>query len=412
MGKGARSRDGVVPFARFFAVLGYSIFWLIIIPVGIELGGFVGWYVFKALRLEPWQKLIDESPVYENAPWVSEFWKEEDLRSEKYRDYYEPFRLWGVFKWHGKYVNTDRTEMGTWRRTINPTGPGCENHALTRIWVFGGSTVYGTGDPDWATLPSLLSATLNTGGQSCVQVTNLGIESYVTNQEVILLVEELKAGRRPDLAIFYDGINDASVGAFAPRIPTAHESFVSIKARLDDRGESKLSFLEKSYSLRLAEAVLRRLAMLRRFKASQATKLSDGELDAKAEATLANYEANLGVIRALAGAYGFNVYFFWQPVAYYGSKPLVPAEKQSIELLDREVHGRMGAIRAVYQLAEQHSRTAGGFIFLGRIFDGLTEPIYIDGAHLGPPGNELVARAIAQTIRFALPLARQPEQAR
>jgi hypothetical protein len=35
----------------------------------------------------------------------------------------------------------------------------------------------------------------------------------------------------------------------------------------------------------------------------------------------------------------------------------------------------------------------------------VTQPIYIDEAHLGPLGNELVAKAIARQIENALPPA-------
>jgi hypothetical protein len=89
--------------------------------------------------------------------------------------------------------------MGTLRRTINQSGT-CDNPV--RIWVFGGSTVFGMGVPDWATMPSQLLAVLNEGSLGCVQVTNLGVEAYVSTQEVLLLLEELKAGRRPDITVF------------------------------------------------------------------------------------------------------------------------------------------------------------------------------------------------------------------
>jgi hypothetical protein len=124
--------------------------------------------------------------------------------------------VWGVRNWHGKYVNTDDTEMGTWRRTIPGIRATCAKTAILRIWVFGGSTVYGIGTPDSATTPSYLSRELDTDPSACVEVSDLGVEGFVRNQEVILLAQQLKAGRRPDIAIFYDGINESLVGGFLP----------------------------------------------------------------------------------------------------------------------------------------------------------------------------------------------------
>jgi hypothetical protein len=37
----------------------------------------------------------------------------------------------------------------------------------------------------------------------------------VTNQEVISLIQPLKAGRKPDIAIFCNGVNESLVGGFS-----------------------------------------------------------------------------------------------------------------------------------------------------------------------------------------------------
>ena len=43
--------------------------------------------------------------------------------------------------------------------------------------------MYGTGVPDWATLPSYLSRDLNAVGD-CAVVSNFGVEGYVTQSRV------------------------------------------------------------------------------------------------------------------------------------------------------------------------------------------------------------------------------------
>jgi lysophospholipase L1-like esterase len=149
----------------------------------------------------------------------------------------------------GRDTAARQTSNGVWRRTINSTGPGCEK---LELWMFGGSTLYGTGVPDWATLPSFLSRDLNSAQLGCVVVTNFGVEGYVTNQEVMLLMEQLKIGRHPNIVIFYDGVNDSYAGAVEPGIPRAHVSLSIIKALVEGTLAGRLDFLRNSYALQLA----------------------------------------------------------------------------------------------------------------------------------------------------------------
>jgi hypothetical protein len=118
-------------------------------------------------------------------------------------------------------------------------------------------------------------------------------------------------------------------------------------------------------------------------------------LHTKGVAALDNYEANLGVAKALSKAYGFRIYCFWQPSLYYGQKPLVPFEKQMPEIATRDTWSVITT--AVYQEAATRA-TAGNFIFLGGLFDSVPDPIFIDEGHLGPEGNELAAQAVARYI--------------
>ena len=379
-------------FTKFFPVVGYAVFSLLLGAVLLELGAFVGWSAYHWFRPGPWD-LVGRSPAYDGYEWAPEFWKEEKLRQKSRHAKYVPFRIWGMESWHSKYVNTDDTEMGTWRRTLNPRSERCEKQATTKVWVLGGSTVYGAGVPDWATLPSYLSQELNRGKTGCVVVANLGVEAYVTSQEVILLIEQLKRGWQPDIVIFYDGINDTLSGTVSPGFPGAPLTFDSIKARVEGSVKGRLDFLRSSYSLRLARTVIGSL------RATGSAKPFNPITSLKAGATLDNYEANLRIVRALGEAYGFRVYCFWQPVVLYGHKALVPFEQELKELAGRDAGGRASpAFASVYDEAQRRAATSGSFVFLGGIFDSVKDPLYSDWMHLGPRGNELAAKAIASYI--------------
>ncbi len=370
--------------------LGYTIFSVLLVAAFLEL---VCWGIWSVHPVTRQAELENQgaSPVYAGLKWAPEFWREESLRRQK-PAVYVPFRLWSVTDWHGKYINNDQGAGGAWRRTISPENCGPQR---VSIWTFGGSTMYGTAVPDWATIPSYLSRDLNSSARGCVVVSNFGVEGYVTDQELILLAEQLKAGGHPDIVIFYDGVNDSSL-AWAPAgRPNAHFMLGTIKARVEGTLTGRLDFLQKSYAARV---VAEGLAHLR-------PATSYGPLISKAQpnviTALDNYEANMRLARALAEVYKFKLYCFWQPILVYGHKPLAPFEHQ---MATRDASGTSAesawflTMAAAYREAERRASQGGRFVFLGSLFDSTPEPVYVDEAHLGPVGNELAAQAIASYI--------------
>lgn len=376
----------------FFAFIGYLIFVIVIVAAATELGAYAIWRIYHGARPDRQEKLGSTSPAYDAYPWAAEFWKEEQARRKVHRGEYVPFLVWGVTEWHGKYVNADATPMGTLRRTVAPDAAACATKPMTTIWMFGGSTLYGSGVPDFATVASYLERDLNGEGQGCYRVENFGAEGYNTNQEVILLEKELKAGRHPDVAVFYDGVNDSYVGMFAPGFPDAHWDYRVIQARVEGSLAGKLEFLRNSYALRL----MREVAGHRANPGAPAGP----DLGTKAVAVLDNYEANLRLARTLGAAYGFQVYALWQPCLAYSHKLLVPYEEQLAKLdADSPEGSAFPPMAAAYQEAERRAASTGDFVFLGNIFDGVSEPLYLDRwMHLGPRGDELVAAAIAKNL--------------
>jgi len=224
-------------------------------------------------------------------------------------------------------------------------------------------------------------------------ISNYGVEGYLTNQELILLVELLKKGQRPDLVIFYDGVNDSDA-AVSPGIPDAHLEFRSTKSLMEGSVSSKLDFLRNSNSIKLARALVLRLDH------GDLAGLPPSEISARAAATLDNYEANMNVAKMLGQAYKFKVFCFWQPSLAFGRKPLAPIEQQ---LWDSSPNPSLATpqrvVMAVNEEAARRSTRNADFVFLGHVFDPVKEPIYIDNhMHIGPLGNQIVAGAMAKWI--------------
>ena len=374
-----------------FSLVGYGVVIVVLVAAFLEFAAWAIWSVHPLTREAELENQI-ASPVYTGAEWAGEFWQEESLRRKK-PTVYVPFRVWGVTDWHSKHINNDPGVRGVWRRTINPAN--CDPLHRVNLWTFGGSTMYGTAVPDWATIPSYLSRDLNTGSQVCTQISNFGVEGYVTDQELILLAEQLKAGGHPDIVILYDGVNDSSL-AWAPSgSPNAHFLLGTVKSRVEGSLSGRLDFLQKSYALRLVREILARVRPTGSF-ASLVAKQGPNVVS-----TFNNYEGNLRLARALSEAYNFKLYCFWQPLLVYGHKPLVPFEQH---MADQDVSGISAdsawflTMIEVYREAEHHAAEDDSFVFLADLFDSTREPLYVDEAHLGPRGNELVAQAIANYV--------------
>lgn len=379
-----------VPFPRFFSLFGYWLFASLGLLVLLELTAHGAWSLRH--RHDAESDRFEDSPCFSGQPWAGPFLAEERRRRIEQRSRYVAFRTWAVAPWHGHLVSTVNTPLGELRTTTSHLAAACAGQPRERVWVFGGSTVYGAGVPDWATVPSYLSAVLNERAGACAEIWNLGVEGYVTNQEMLLLIEELKSGAQPDVVIFYDGVNDSYAGAVDPGVATEHLNFRAVAARVENTEENQL--LRRSYLLRFARK------LIGRSESRLAVDRSEASLQAHARAVVANYRANIALVRELAEAHHLRAYFFWQPSLFYGDKPLSPFEASLLAASESvSSAGNRDAIHAVYARAESDASTSGAFRFLGHLFDAHREPLYLDTwMHLAPRGNEIVARALAAAL--------------
>ena len=167
-------------------------------------------------------------PAYDGVDYDPRSLLEEVRKSD--RTVYEPYTIWKRRPYRGEYTTIDLSGS---RRTV---GNSSSEDALD-IWVFGGSAVWGVGAPDRETIPSHLAALLNGELGIDASVRNLGRRGYVSTQEVIYLMRELQAGRRPDVVVFYNGVNDAAAVSLWPEFPGAHVSFDTVRDRFESNGE-------------------------------------------------------------------------------------------------------------------------------------------------------------------------------
>ncbi len=278
----------------------------------------------------------------------------------------------------GRYVNV----AGRERRSYEPAGlAGTEP---VDVWFLGGSTMFGfSAQRDLHTIPSEVVRLAEADGVA-VRAHNFGSPGYVNMQETVLAAQLLAAGERPDLIVFYDGINDFGL-AF-------QQAFGGIGVVGDP---SDLS----AYAYR--QALAGQLTGSAEPPAPLAT-VPDVGTPPRAAAVIAalmgTYERGIELAGALGDHYGVPVAHFWQP-DLFNTAELEPGE--------REVVAALGLDQFRYDAIARIARSTAaslpeGVVDLSDAFAGDGEPVLTDQAHTNELGARLVAEAMYPHLAPAL----------
>lgn len=291
---------------------------------------------------------------------------------------YQPYSLWRMVPFHGRFIHVRTDGL---RVTAGAT---CDS-ATYNVWAFGGSTMWGAGAPDDQTIPSYLQRTLTPSLSRPICVVNFAQLGFTSTQAVVELENELRHRRRPNLVIFYDGVNDI-VSAFAYSHAGLHLAYPEIRRRLEsqqlDAPQPPLvDMLRWSYQYRLITQLLAK-------PVAAATNVA--RPDSLVEDVVATYLENVRIVESLAGAYGFRAIFFWQPTLAEGEKPLTDIERA---IRDREP--LVPFARRVYARIRHDTP---GVHNLADVFARTSSLTYFDWHHTTPEANQIIAEAIAHAV--------------
>jgi hypothetical protein len=389
-------RDRIARIQVGLALVMLSLLTLIAIEVGARL--IVG--AMDALRAQQSEAADPRSrlPAYASATYDAE----ELFREERAADrrMYRPYVVWSRRPYDGRLISID--EHGERR-----TPPGEVEDPELVVWMLGGSTTWGMGAPDDETIPSHLARLLTEREGLRVRVRNLGEIGFVTTQEIVRLLREMQRGGRPDLVVFFDGVNDAAAAALWPEIPGAHMNFQEIRDRFERRGGPPPAWraLVKSSGLyRLA----RRLAHGLGVKGRPAPvpwdpPTSAEDIETRGRQAVDVWLENTGIVRAFARAHDFETLFVMQPSLMVGRKPLDPSEREILES-ERANAAKLQSmdvyryVRDALRRREGASDGAAPIIDLSDAFAGVETPLYFDYVHISGEGNRILAARIHELI--------------
>jgi lysophospholipase L1-like esterase len=344
---------------------------------------------------------------YGGATWPVDHYRELELLQERWHPYVyfrqNPFR--------GKTITV---AAGGLRATWQPPTPDKDSgqKGSIKILMLGGSSLWGFGARDDRTIPSCLAHSLHDRGWH-VELKNLSEMGYVSTQELIALVRELQSGYRPDIVIFYDGVNDTTsallegeAGLTTNEVNRRDEfNLLQSPGRLVVSLGAKL--VKDSGSYRFAQTVRRVLGGQARPSHTEPGTRKMVELAAD---VIAKFESNVKLAEGFGRAFRFRPMFFWQPTVFTKSR-LVELEREEAqryawaEAMFREVYAR---IQASAQL-----RSDPGFYDLSGAFADSEGLVYIDYCHTTEDANARIASLMAVAVIEALgrpaPEAQIPE---
>ncbi len=301
---------------------------------------------------------------------------------------WRPYVYWRRKAYHSQYINVDTAGI---RITPAPTSPVSASTRPLTVYMFGGSTLWGTGARDASSIPALVARELQHAGVRS-EVTNFGETGYVSTQNLIALMLELRAGRRPDVVVFYDGVND-TYSAYAQQcagLPHNEsnrvDEFNLSTAPLTRQGRVFAGELSRQLAvLDLTKRMLRRVGL-----ADSAPP--PPRPDSLTRLVVSTYLSNVELLQALGAHYRFEPLAYWQPTVF--QKPRLTnyerAERAKVPVIGAFFLKTYARLKASHHEGLVHD--------LSGVLADVSDPVYVDWMHMGEAGNGVIARRIAGDI--------------
>ena len=292
------------------------------------------------------------------------------------------------------------------RQTVNTKV--ADNNDPLKIHAYGGSTMFGMGARDDWTIASLLSRDLNALSHN-LEVMNKGQIGHTSTQELIGLMQDIKNGDIPDIAVFYDGINEiitAEQTGKSDRLFNEHNRVEEFNVLLFER---RKDLIKKGIEA-MVPRTLRRLRDVGDVLGvpgptpRDIPAITEDGIEPLSAEIVHVYRENVRAIQQLAKTWEIEVLFFWQP-AMFSKKTLSDHEaRYQFDGLTRpEI--RHPFFSAVYekQRPDAFLKEQANVFDISNVLDDVTECCYIDSFHTSEGANQRITSAmvpdVAQTLK-------------
>ncbi|MEW5819740.1 MAG: SGNH/GDSL hydrolase family protein [Cyanobacteriota bacterium] len=365
-------------------ILGVTILWLILVEIfasilisflNPESGNF-----YHYLKKE----------CYSNAEWL-EIYSNEHHASENFS--WQPYVYWKRKPFKGSCININKNGLRqTWNKPLK------KNAKPFKIFIFGGSTVWGTFARDENTLPSQIAKLLADKTNYNVTVFNFGEDAYVSNQELLALILEIRKGNIPDIAIFYDGFNDIFTAIQNGKAGVPHNEIdrklnLKIYNSTETQGKKLFSDLILNSG---TNRLIQYLVNVIRNKENDRLLYQSEEL---AQNVVDTYITNINIIEAIGKKHHFKTIFYWQPVIY---NKIHPTEYEKYQLNINKFMENFNNMVYTNIKSSKTLKNKPNFHNLCDLFNKNNNTIFLDQCHVTENGNLLIAKRIIKDILPAL----------
>jgi lysophospholipase L1-like esterase len=335
---------------------------------------------------------------YATQDWAKRNWHE--FRLARKQQFY-PYVGWRRAPFKGQTIEVDQNGV-----RVTP-GADCSAKSF-KVFTFGASEMWGTGSPNWGTIPAHLQKGLEKLRPGPVCVTNYAESAHVSMQNVIMLLTQLRSGNVPDVVVFY-ALADDIYSAYQSGRPGVIENLSQIAARFEGRKETPtVTFLDRlrgTYSYSLIDLLMGKLMIANPQQEDEPTagKLVTYESMGVDAATLSDliardYFGAYKIVSSLAQEYGFQYFFFVPPTITLGNKPLTPEEQEMKRQEERQTaHHKLST--SVYDIVERESSKYQHLYSMVHVFDPYDSLMWIDGGHATPVGNQVIAEKMLAVIQ-------------
>ncbi len=335
---------------------------------------------------------------FDTTRWATEY-SRDHLREEEVR--WAPYVYVRNPTFTGRHITVD--SLG---HRVTPL-PAVTGTSVVRLFFLGGSTTFGWYQRDAFTIPAEAARRLQqlVGNQTRIEAINLGAPGHTFTQEILELMLQLRAGNRPDVVVFYDGINDvmATVQNGRAGIPQNEWN------RVADFNRGRTLAAQSAPGLANDVRVLRRAAtsaggrleFVKRLVAAKGSAPATREsTDSLAQHIAQVFAANARLVEALAANYGFQTIYVWQPALLSTRKTLTERERWLRQ------PGRIGDVhRALPPLIGPAMAAAAGsrFIDATGLFDHDSLEVFADlYGHTYERANPRVVDTLMAVLRPAV----------
>lgn len=322
---------------------------------------------------------------YKKIPWAALHFRE----YSQVKFYYETPVVWRAKKFKGKTINIS----GKYNSRLTSSNLENSNLLKQNAFFFGGSVMWGFGSNDENTIPSIFEK------RSQMKSFNFGESAWNSNQSLFYLIKLLKEGHKPDLVIFYNGVNDMIKCEYNAEQNLKSGVIQEYKLRdklITVKRETKLTF--RYYFSIPIEFFSNLISKLNRSKAIpdavQTFKGKNGCSNANKVNDIAeNMKQNWEIANKLVNSYGGKFYAILEPHITFNNYELY----DFVNVPERESNN----IKDLYREIEKKMVDKKYFINFKSIFLKYKDnfPIFTDTHHTSPNGNFIVASEILRNLK-------------